>query len=316
MKINFRSTLARHVGGSVFGFAVCALIALPLTGAGRSKNPTSKIFVSDMTGVSQVDFGDKIVQLEKKSVFSAQGTTIETKANSTNALVYSNGSGIFLAENTRIQLRRFAQEPFAPNRTDMETEPSISQTEAFIARGSVSLCTSKMVAGSTMTYQTPLASVNVRGKRMVIQSGDDETKVSMLEGDCSVRGGDRDVGGHTVRAGEQAIVRRGPLGEANPVEIRKIPAAERDALEESASMGCQARQTVYFEVRDRQSRADGGENPFDDSDAARTAPLDIAAAPGNTGTILNPPVQLEIVPIAIVPGNLPVNFTVSPSRLQ
>lgn len=295
---------------------VGAFAATQLAAATNSKNPTSKFFVSDLTGESQVNIGDKILPLEKKSVFSAQGTIIETKAKANNSLVYSNGTGIYLDESTRLELKRFAQEPFTPNRVDLDTEPSISQTQAFVAHGVVGLCTSKMVAGSSMTYQTPLASVNIRGKRIVIDSGEDITKISMIEGDCTVRGGDLDMGGHQLHDGEQAIIRRGRPGQGNSVEIIKIPKAERADLEEKSSFACMARQTVYFEVRDRSGNATAGGSAFDGGEGDRTAPL--ASTPGNvTGnaTAPNLPTRLEIVPVEIVPGNLPVDFTVSPSRL-
>jgi FecR protein len=301
-------TLACLGAGAVMAHAVIA--------ASSSKNPTSKFFVSDLTGESEVNLGDKIVPLEKKSVFSAQGTIIETKPKSNNSLVYSNGTGIFIDENSRLELRRFAQEPFTPNRIDIETEPSISQTQAYLAHGVVGLCTSKMVAGSSMTYQTPLANVNIRGKRIVIDSGDDVTKVSMIEGDCTVRGGELDMGGHNLHAGEQAIIRRGASGEANSVEIIKIPSAERNGLEDKSSLACMSRQTVYFEVRERTSANSGGSSAFDSGEEPRTNPL--ITTPGNTpskATTPNLPTRLEIVPVEIVPGNLPLDFTVSPARL-
>lgn len=50
----------------------------------------------------------------------------------------------------RLEIQKFVQEPLTPNRSDMEVEPSIFNTSNFMPRGSVGLCTSKMVAGSTM----------------------------------------------------------------------------------------------------------------------------------------------------------------------
>ena len=292
---------------------LCAAASAGSAFAASSKNPTSKFFVSDLTGESQVNVDGIILPLQKKSVFSAQGAIIETKPKASNSLVYSNGSGIFLGENSRLELRRFAQEPFTPNRVDLETEPSISQTQAYLARGSLALCTSKMVAGSSMVYQTPLATINIRGKRVVIDSSDDATTVSVLEGDCSVRAGDLDAAGHNIATGQQAIIRRGAINQPNVMEVGKIPDGERAALEEKASMACLSRQTVYFDVRDRVGNA---ASAFDAGDDTRTAPLD--TTPGNvpgTPTAPNLPTRPEIVPVEIAPGNLPVDFTVSPSRI-
>ena len=104
-----------------------------------------------------------------------------TKPKSTVAVVFSNGTGVFFDEDTRIEVKKFEQEPFVPNRTDTDVEPSMSQTQAFVPRGTVGLCTSKLVAGSNMTYKTQLGAVNIRGGKVVIQSFNNETKISMLE---------------------------------------------------------------------------------------------------------------------------------------
>ena len=98
-------------------------------------------------------------------------------------MVFSNGTGIFFDEDTRVEVKRFDQEPFVPNRTDMDAEPSVSQTQAYVPRGTVGLCTSKLVAGSNMTYRTQLGAVNIRGGKVVIQNTSGKTVISMLDGD-------------------------------------------------------------------------------------------------------------------------------------
>jgi hypothetical protein len=211
-------------------------------------------------------------------------------------MVYSYGTGAFFDADTRVEIRRFVQEPFTPNRTDLEVEPSISQTQAFIARGTVGLCTSKLVAGSLMTYHTPHGSVNIRGRKVVIESNDDITKISMLEGDGTVRAGPNDLGGQLLRPGEQAIIRRGDPGQPNRVEIRRIPPADLPQLDERVDMACLARRTVYFEVQDSPG-GEGGDG------SALTA---FNAADGSTR---------ELVPIETVPVNMPVQFTVSPAAI-
>lgn len=115
------------------------LATTPLNAAGRKKNPTSKLYVADVDGTSEIDTGEKIVELNKRSVYSAQGTVIETKADSTNAMVFFNGTGIHFDSDTRLEIEKFVQEPFTPYRSDMEVEPSISTTPTFLPRGTVGL---------------------------------------------------------------------------------------------------------------------------------------------------------------------------------
>ena len=294
----------------------------------KKKNPVSKMYVADVSGDAIIDTGETLEDLSKRSVYTAEGTVIETKkatsenerAKNFSTMVYSNGTGAFFDADTRVEVKRFVQEPFTPNRSDVELEPSISQTHAFVARGAVGLCTSKLVAGSSMTYQTPHGSVNIRGRKVVIEALSDLTKISMLEGESTVRGGANDVGGYTLKAGEQAIIRRSSGGRSSEVQIQKIPPAEATQLDDKVAMACMAKKTVYFEERVRK--------PDNVEGSAETSTSDVTAATSDegasTGTVTafdggtNSASSLtvrEIVPVEIVPTVLPTEYTVSPSRL-
>ena len=256
---------------------------------GQSKNPTSKLYVADMTGNAEINTGDKIQDLSKKSVHDAQGAIITTKKKSTNAMVYSNGTGIYFAPDTKVDVKKFVQEPFTPNRTDMSVEPSISNTYAVVDHGTVGLCTSKLVAGSSMTYATSVGSVSIRGGKVVIQATDQGTVVSLIQGDVTVRGGSLDMGGQNLKPGQQAILTPGGQGEPAKISIQPIPANEKSSLDNKVTMACMAKNTVYFDVIGRQEA---------DSEAAK----DQASAD-------------KIVAKPVTPDILPTDYTVSASRI-
>lgn len=268
----------------------------------------SKIYVSDVSGDALIDTGETLEDLGKRAVYTAQGTVIETKRprsteDSTqyfSTLVYSNGTGAYFDADTRVELRTFVQEPFTPNRSDMEVEPSLSQTQAFVSRGVVGLCTSKLVAGSVMNYQTPLASVNIRGRKVVIESQPNVTRISMLEGESTVRAGALDLGGHILQSGEQAIITRGAPGEPNQLQIAKIPDREMAQLDDKVAMACMAKRTVYFEVRE--SATEGGT-----SESASGA----ITAFDSTGSAT----IRDLVPLPVIPLSLPTEFAVSPATI-
>lgn len=292
-------------------FLVATLMAMAVTSdlwAQSKKNPASKIYVADLEGQADIQTDDKIVELTKKSVHSASGTVIETKKatdmtekdKNHSSMVYSNGTGIYFDPDTRMEVKKFVQEPFTPNRTDMDTEPSISQTQTYLSHGLVGLCTSRLVAGSSMVYQTPLGSVNIRGHKLLVEATDQFTRIAMLEGESTVRGGsgsNEDTGGQTLHEGEQAIIRPGTPGHPPSVQIERIPSNELGAMEDKVSMACMAKKTVYFEVAERKAIGDG----------ASTGP--VTAFDGNAAT------EQEIVPVEVVPADLPVQITVSPARL-
>jgi len=313
--------------------AVC-LAVTPFTafGQGKKKNPASKVYISDVSGDAQIDTGDTIQDLSKRSVYTAQGTVIETKAadsgesrsRSYSTMVYSNGTGAFFDADTRVEVQKFSQEPFTPNRTDVDMEPSISQTQAFVARGAVGLCASKLVAGSNMTYRTAHGSVNVQGRKLVIEAGKDVTKISVLEGQSTVRAGAMDMGGHTVQAGEQAVIRSGGVGQPNIIEIQKIPPQDAPALDNRVTMACNAKKTVYFEVVERPesnetlaagadtpNEAAGAENPPAGGDEASGA---VTAFDGNSAPRGNVPTR-EIVAVPVMPVQLPMEHTLSAATI-
>jgi hypothetical protein len=140
-----------------------------------------------------------------------------------------------------------------------------------------------------MTYRTPYASVAIRGRKVVIETNEKLTKVSLLEGDVTVRGGEYDTGGQVLRSGQQAIVTPGLRGAPNNIAIQSIPPVEIRGLEDKVSVACMAKNTVYFEVASR-TTAPNGKTAFDSA-------------------------EQEIVPVEVVPANLPPPFVASQSRM-
>jgi hypothetical protein len=234
--------------------------------AAGKKTPTSKLYIADLDGQSEIDTGERIEDLRSKSVHNAQGTIIETKANSNNSMVFSNGTGVFLDQDTRLEVQQFSQEPFTPNRTDLETEPSISQTRNYIPRGRVGICAPRMVAGSSMVYATPHGSASIRGKKVVVESQDFETIISSVEGEVTVKGDGGSGGGRTIKGGEQAVIRQLP-GQAPTIVVQPIPDDQREMIEDKVAMACNARRTVYFDVAQKKSEMGkaSGEGPGEDN---------------------------------------------------
>ena len=307
---NLSSTL--RLVALVCGGAVLAATSSFAQQPKKRTNPASKVYFTDVQGLAEIDTGDRVDELTQRTVYTAQGAVIETKkaespedqTRYSSAMVFSNGTGAFFDTDTRVEMKRFVQEPFVPNRNDIDVEPSISQTQAFLSRGAVGLCTSKLVAGSNMTYQTPHGSVNIRGKRVVNEAAADVTKISMLEGESTVRAGETDMGGHALRAGQQAIIRAGRGGQPSAIEILTIPPPELPKLEERSTLACAAKKTVYFEARERPN--DG---------LPEVAGADAPVTAFNSDAAGDDIVQQEIVPVTIVPTTLPTEYTVSPATL-
>lgn len=228
----------------------------------KRKSPTSKFYVAEVEGFAEVNTGEKIENLTEKSVFDAEGTVIVTKPDSENALVMSNGAGVYFAPDTKLSVNRFLQEPFQPNRTDLESEPSVSQTRTLLSRGAVGICTGKLVAGSSMIYNTAHASVNILAQntqKVAIQTSDKDTVVTLFEGALTLRG-DNMAGGESLQPGQQAIIRPRGVNQPPQIIIQSIPTEQRESLEDMVNGACQARRKVYFDVVERQNEVDGAES--------------------------------------------------------
>jgi hypothetical protein len=297
--------------------AVC-LAGLTLTNVlhaqDRKNNPTSKFYVADLNGDAQVDTGKEVDELVKKSVYNAEGTVIETKPKSNYAMVYSNGTGAYFDPDTKLDIRAFDQEPFRPNRDDMDIEPSISQTQAFLHRGTVGLCTSKLVAGSSMVYTTPQGSVNIRGRKVVIEANDKATVISMVEGDSTIQAGELDAGGSTLHEGQQAIITAGANGQPPTVKIQSIPADQRTAIDDRVTAACVARKTVYFQAVGKAAVAGStGQAGAATSTEGGSVFLNNAA---NSNVESSAATAAHIVAVPVAPAVLPNDSTISPAFLH
>lgn len=278
---------------------------------GKKKGPTSKLYVAESKGESQIQTNDKIYTTRQATAFDAPGTIIETKADSSNSIVYSNGTGLFIDSNTRVEIDRFVQEPFKPQRNggaDAPVEPSISQSDVFVARGAVGVCTSQLVSGSTMSYATPQGSVNIRGGKVSIATNADETIVDLLEGDITVRNGGKDISGQILRPGERAVIRPGPVGQPPTMTITPIPPEALKIADDRVTSACNAKKTVTFEVIE-QKAAEGPDAPPAEVAAGASTGDSPAAGAGTADS------NQEIVAKPTVPATLPTNVVISADRL-
>jgi phage baseplate assembly protein gpV len=272
---------------------LAAVMLLATSATARTRNPTSKLYVAEVEGFSDIDTGERIEELTKESVYDASSSIIYTRAGSTNAMVFSNGTGVHLDPETTLRIELFVQEPFLPNRADLDVEPSISRMILALPQGRIGLCTSRLVAGSSMEVRTPHGSIQVRGRRIVIESTDTHTLVSLIEGDITVRGGLLDSGGRILTNGQRAWIRPGRhAGVPAEVEVEEIPSDLIREVEDKTALACMARQKVYFDVGDPETEAmraaRGGNSVFDSPDEPVLRPIPVVPSLPDVPTFISP----------------------------
>ena len=275
---------------------------------GKKKGPTSKLYIAESKGNTQIKTGDKVYTASQASAFDAPGTVIETSGESQATFVYSNGVGMTVGENSHVEINRFDQAPFTASNANGVDEPSSSQSEVHLSRGSLGLATSKLATGSTMSVTTPLGSVNIRGGNIKIETTDDVTVISLLDGAATVFRGENDGLGTVLNPGEQIVLRRVPNAKLPIIQISPIPPLQLPLLTDFLTVASNARQTVSFEVIEQRA-TQGLDNPPASVAGGSTGAGDGLAAGAATET------TQEIVARPTVPANLPTNVVVSPDRL-
>ncbi len=253
----------------LFGAALCC--ALSATVRAQQSVP-GKAYVAQIDGAVTFTLSGKVTELKKGESVVAQGMLIETGPGASTILVYSNGTSIFVDEQTIVEIRKFVQQPFPSGVDTAVIEPSVSDTIAHVRQGRVIITTNQLATGTSMVYLTPQSQVNIRGKEVVIEVRDQVTRVLMLAGDATVTPSNSAPGsvGQTLHGGQMAVV-----------QIQVMP-LDQDAANKVATQVAAAERAQKVVV-------------FGTTDAGGAS--DIQAR-------------------AVVPANLPVPLTVSPSTLR
>ena len=173
----------KTTGRFLLGTALCCAVALS---ALAQENVSGKVYVAEVNGGVTFTQGGKLIKLKKGDSLSAEGARIETAPGATVVLVYSNGTSIFISENTTVEIRKFVQKPFPKGVDTATNEPSISDTVVNVIRGTVIVTTNVLATGSSMVYLTPQSSIKIRSQEVVIEVRDQDTRVTMLSGDATV----------------------------------------------------------------------------------------------------------------------------------
>ena len=132
---------------------------------------SGKVQVGKANGtVTLIDAKAQRKPLASGAVFQ-EGTKVETGADSSVELVFSNGSSVVLTPNTLLEVRTFRQIASAgiasPYRK-MEKDPSPSVIELEVPRGKIIGEARKLNALSVFTVKTPAGIVRIRGTIFVV----------------------------------------------------------------------------------------------------------------------------------------------------
>ena len=230
--------------------ALLALFAVVLSAAFARADTNGaapgKIYVSSLDGEAFIESTGRRAKLKNKYAYPVASPVIETAAGTRTSLVFSNGTAFYLGPEARFDVTHFSQRSFQPGRSDLDAEPSDSRTVLELRRGTFGICTARLARGSSMFLHTPHATVDVRGRKLLVEVSSDETRVLLIEGEITV--GLRDSAQpRPLRPGQQAIVRLSRRGDAT-LSIQPVMDEQQAWLDATVSAACFARRTVFFDV--------------------------------------------------------------------
>jgi hypothetical protein len=151
---------------------------------------TGKVQVGKVSGTVTLIEGKAQRKALAGGAFFQEGSRVETGADSTAELVFSNGASVMLTPNTQVELRTFRQVPSTgiinPYR-QIEKDPSPSVTEIEVPRGKIIGEVRKLNSLSTFTVKTPAGLVRIRGTVFTVEYRVAADGIGRIAVDC-VRG--------------------------------------------------------------------------------------------------------------------------------
>jgi hypothetical protein len=198
----------------------------------------------------------------------SQGYVVNTGADASVVLVFSNGATINLAEDSSLSIDEFLQDPFAEELSvaSMTAEPSVSTTKLHLSRGELVGNVKKLNAdaGSTFTVQTPVGAAGIRGTTFRIIFRPDGTgraffSLTTVEGNVVLSSGTVNMPSEVAVADNKEIeividvdvddatgVITVSSGPDTPVIVIDTPPATQAALAATVQQVAQAIATVVF----------------------------------------------------------------------
>lgn len=248
--------------------------------------------------VSVIDTATTLTTKIAPNTLVVDGQVVETGANSSVVLVFSNGAVINLRANSRLEVTEFLQNPFAQafSVRDAFNEPSSSSTKLILRKGEMISQVKKLnrEAGSSFTVETPVGAAGIRGTAFRLGFIPSNTNarfiLAMAEGlirFVPTRGRAVDLPGGRQLVFDAEIDREGRvLSVPDLPEPTNVPASEQAVLQQTLTEAIGAAISIEFAAA-----APGVAAPFS-SPSATTVPTANAATNGGdvTGrTLASPP---------------------------
>lgn len=242
-----------EAGLIVLLLGLCAVLAPPA----RAAEPVvlGKFFVSTVVGSVTCVTDGRVLEIKKGDTLDARGAILRTGPGEHVVVVFSNGTAVYLDENTRLDIETFEQEFFAPN-NNLGLEPSNSRLLAGLVSGRLFVSTPELRGGTSLVFNTDDASVALQSGQFVIEHSDAGTQVAVISGHATVNTRDSQnhpaAFGQRLAAGEQTWTGTSPsdstLSPALPAPVTPFDASWLAGISAELAAAQAAQSSVLFSI--------------------------------------------------------------------
>ncbi len=215
---------------------LCAALVLGLIGSSvaaqaQANRIQGRIVAAKVSGtVTALNRADNTSTALAAGLEIKQNYVVTTGANSSVVLVFSNGTSLFVAEDSTLAVDEFLQEPFSGENVVAEarSEPSTSTTKLNVLRGELVANVKKLNRdkGSSFDVFTPVGAAGVRGTtfRIVVRAdADGKVTFSLATSEGEVLLAGLDGSNTPVQAGKEISVDfNGVVNEDGTVNLQRV----------------------------------------------------------------------------------------------
>lgn len=168
MQLQFRLLL-------ITGLSALSLIAEPMRpGIGIVSSYRKGVALTNDSGVKQ--------KLNLHDTFNASGLRIQTDKNGKLIVVLANGVSLGFSDQTEASILTFEQEPFDSSKEGFEYEPSTSNLEILLKKGSIGISCDHLSPLSNFIVRTPVGDLKIFSSTCVLTLDDYGVRVSAYDG--------------------------------------------------------------------------------------------------------------------------------------
>lgn len=249
------------------------LVVQPARSQSSSNLSQGKIVLTDFTGnVRITNVVDQKPVTPAKGLVLGQSHSIETSSGSSASLAFENGTVMQVEPDSKFVIQEFLQAAWDQNAEQLaeaKTEPSRSQTSAFLEFGDLVTGVKKLNPGSSLQVATPLGTAGIRGTDFKVtarRNADGTPKSSSVSVATGQVGFNSSSGGEAVAvpAGAAASVTLSPAqgdsaGRAQAPFVSQLSPQAQAAITQSVSAQRAGGQSV-FQSAIRQSGTQASES--------------------------------------------------------